>query len=144
MPMPFVPGERDLRPHAPRLLAISDLHAGHLENRRIIGDLRPAHPDDWLIVAGDVADAIDDVDRVEINEAFASVVAAWGKELQPDWDKVNVNGGALALGHPLGSSGARLITTLVHELERSDSEYGLSTMCTAGGLGTATLIRRAS
>lgn len=87
--------------------------------------------------------SIDDVDRVEINEAFASVVAAWGKELQPDWDRVNVNGGALALGHPLGSSGARLITTLVHELERSETEYGLSTMCTAGGLGTATLIRRA-
>ncbi len=86
--------------------------------------------------------AIGDIDRVEINEAFASVVVAWGKELQPDWEKVNVNGGALALGHPLGSSGARLITTLVHELERSGTEYGLSTMCTAGGLGTATLIRR--
>ncbi|MBJ7472190.1 MAG: thiolase family protein, partial [Solirubrobacteraceae bacterium] len=85
---------------------------------------------------------IDDVDRVEINEAFASVVLAWGKELQPDWSKVNVNGGALALGHPLGSSGARLITTLVHELERSGTELGLVTMCTAGGLGTATLIRR--
>ncbi len=86
---------------------------------------------------------IGDVDRVEINEAFASVVLAWGRELDPDWDRVNVNGGALALGHPLGSSGARLITTLVHELERSGTELGLSTMCTAGGLGTATLIRRA-
>ncbi len=86
---------------------------------------------------------IDDLDRIEINEAFASVVAAWGKELRPDWSKVNVNGGALALGHPLGSSGARLITTLVHELERSGTELGLVTMCTAGGLGTATLIRRA-
>lgn len=85
---------------------------------------------------------IGDVDRVEINEAFASVVLAWGRELEPDWDRVNVNGGALALGHPLGSSGARLITTLVHELERSGTELGLSTMCTAGGLGTATLIRR--
>jgi acetyl-CoA acyltransferase len=85
---------------------------------------------------------IGDVDRFEINEAFGSVVLAWGKELQPDWDRVNVNGGALALGHPLGSSGARLITTLVHELERSGAEFGLSTMCTAGGLGTATLIRR--
>ncbi len=87
--------------------------------------------------------AIGDVDRVEINEAFAPVVLAWGRDLDPDWDKVNVNGGALALGHPLGSSGARLITTLVHELERSGTELGLSTMCTAGGLGTATLIRRA-
>jgi acetyl-CoA acetyltransferase family protein len=85
---------------------------------------------------------IDDVDLIEINEAFASVVLAWRRELEPDFDRVNVNGGALALGHPLGSSGARLITTLVHELERSDSELGLVTMCTAGGTGPATLIQR--
>jgi acetyl-CoA acyltransferase len=85
---------------------------------------------------------IDDIDLIEINEAFASVVLAWRRELQPDFDRVNVNGGALALGHPLGSSGARLITTLVHELERSDSELGLVTMCTAGGTGPATLIQR--
>jgi acetyl-CoA acetyltransferase family protein len=83
-----------------------------------------------------------DVDLVEINEAFSSVVAAWRRELDPDMDRVNVNGGALALGHPLGSSGARLITTLVHELERSDKELGLVTMCTAGGTGTGTLIER--
>jgi acetyl-CoA acetyltransferase family protein len=82
------------------------------------------------------------VDLVEINEAFASVVLAWQRELEPDMDRVNTNGGALALGHPLGSSGARLITTLVHELERSDKEMGLVTMCCAGGLGTATLIQR--
>jgi len=85
---------------------------------------------------------IDDVDLVEINEAFASVVAAWRRELNPDMDRVNVNGGALALGHPLGSSGARLITTLLHELERSDKELGLVTMCTAGGTGTGTLLQR--
>jgi acetyl-CoA acetyltransferase family protein len=85
---------------------------------------------------------IDDVDLVEINEAFASVVAAWQRELKPDMERVNVNGGALALGHPLGSSGARLITTLLHELERSDKELGLVTMCTAGGTGTGTLIQR--
>ena len=85
---------------------------------------------------------IDDLDLIEINEAFASVVAAWRRELQPDMDRVNVNGGALALGHPLGSSGARLITTLLHELERSDNEIGLVTMCTAGGTGTGTLIQR--
>jgi acetyl-CoA acetyltransferase family protein len=85
---------------------------------------------------------INDVDLIEINEAFASVVLAWQRELQPDMDRVNVNGGALALGHPLGSSGARLITTLLHELERSDSELGLVTMCTAGGTGTGTLIQR--
>jgi acetyl-CoA acetyltransferase family protein len=85
---------------------------------------------------------IDDLDLIEINEAFASVVGAWRHELRPDMDRVNVNGGALALGHPLGSSGARLITTLLHELERSDSELGLVTMCTAGGTGTGTLLQR--
>ena len=85
---------------------------------------------------------VDDVDRIEINEAFASVVAAWQRELDLDMDKVNVNGGAIALGHPLGSTGARLMTTLLHELERSDKEVGLVTMCCGGGLGTGTLIQR--
>jgi acetyl-CoA acyltransferase len=83
-----------------------------------------------------------DIDLVEINEAFAPVVLAWQRELEPDMDRVNVNGGAMALGHPLGSTGARLITTLLHELERSDSETGLVTMCCGGGLGTGTLIQR--
>src|SRR4051812_18606008 len=86
--------------------------------------------------------AMDDIDLVEINEAFASVVAAWKRELSPDMDRVNVNGGAIALGHPLGSTGARLITTLLHELERTDKEMGLVTMCCGGGLGTGTLIQR--
>jgi acetyl-CoA acyltransferase len=85
---------------------------------------------------------IGDLDLIEINEAFASVVCAWRSELRPDMDKVNVNGGALALGHPLGSSGARLITALLHELERGDSELGLVTMCTAGGTGTGTILQR--
>jgi acetyl-CoA acyltransferase len=85
---------------------------------------------------------MDDIDLVEINEAFASVVAAWRRELDPDMDRVNVNGGAIALGHPLGSTGARLITTLLHEMERSDKEMGLVTMCCGGGLGTGTLIQR--
>jgi acetyl-CoA acetyltransferase family protein len=85
---------------------------------------------------------MDDIDLVEINEAFASVVAAWRRELDPDMDRVNVNGGAIALGHPLGSTGARLITTLLHEMERSDREMGLVTMCCGGGLGTGTLIQR--
>src|SRR3989454_5345558 len=85
---------------------------------------------------------ISDLDLIEINEAFASVVAAWRRELEPDMDRVNVNGGAIALGHPLGSTGARLITTLLHELERSDKEVGLVTMCCGGGLGTGTLIQR--
>jgi acetyl-CoA acetyltransferase family protein len=85
---------------------------------------------------------LDDVDLVEVNEAFASVIAAWERELEPDVDRVNVNGGAIALGHPLGSTGARLIATLLHELERTDGERGLVTMCCGGGLGTATLIER--
>ncbi len=85
---------------------------------------------------------IDDIDLIEVNEAFASVVAAWRRELEPDMDKVNVNGGAIALGHPLGGSGARLITTLLHEMERSDKQTGLVTMCCGGGLGTGTLIER--
>jgi acetyl-CoA acyltransferase len=85
---------------------------------------------------------MDDIDLIEINEAFASVVAAWRRELEPDMDRVNVNGGAIAIGHPLGSTGARLITTLLHELERSDKETGLVTMCCGGGLGTGTLIQR--
>jgi acetyl-CoA acyltransferase len=86
--------------------------------------------------------AMDDIDLVEINEAFASVVGAWRRELDPDMDRVNVNGGAIALGHPLGSTGARLITTLLHEMERTDKEMGLVTMCCGGGLGTGTLIQR--
>ena len=85
---------------------------------------------------------LDDIDLIEINEAFASVIAAWRRELKPDMDRVNVNGGAIALGHPLGSTGARLITTLLHELERSDKETGLVTMCCGGGLGTGTIIQR--
>src|SRR3712207_5100866 len=82
-----------------------------------------------------------DIDLVEINEAFAPVVAAWRRELNADMDKVNVNGGAMALGHPLGSTGARLITTLLHELERSDKETGLVTMC-CGEIGRASCRER--
>jgi acetyl-CoA acetyltransferase family protein len=85
---------------------------------------------------------IDDIDLFEVNEAFASVVAAWQRDLEPDMDRVNVNGGAMALGHPLGSTGARLITTLLHELERTDKSVGLVTMCCGGGLGTGTIIER--
>jgi acetyl-CoA acyltransferase len=83
-----------------------------------------------------------DIDRFEVNEAFAPVVLAWAKEHHPDMAKVNVNGGAIALGHPLGASGARLMTTLLHELERSDTQVGLETMCCGGGIGTATVIDR--
>ena len=85
---------------------------------------------------------IDDIDLVEINEAFASVVLAWEKELHPDMDRVNVNGGAIALGHPLGCSGAKLLGTLLNELERTGGRYGLQTMCEGGGLANATIIER--
>ncbi len=85
---------------------------------------------------------IDDIDLFEINEAFASVVLAWERELHPDMDRVNVNGGAIALGHPLGCSGAKLMTTLLHELERTGKRYGLQTMCIGFGQGIATIIER--
>jgi acetyl-CoA acetyltransferase family protein len=85
---------------------------------------------------------IDDIDLIEINEAFSSVVLAWEREIKPDMDRVNVNGGAIALGHPVGATGARLFATLVAEMERRDVELGLVTMCCGGGLGTATLIQR--
>lgn len=83
-----------------------------------------------------------DIDRVEINEAFASVVMAWQKELDYDPAKTNVNGGAIALGHPLGATGARLMTTLLHELERSGGRFGLQTMCEGGGQANVTIIER--
>ncbi len=86
--------------------------------------------------------SIDDIDLFEVNEAFAPVVLAWERELHPDMALVNVNGGAIALGHPLGASGARLMTTLLHELERRDAHTGLQAMCCGGGLGTATVIVR--
>jgi acetyl-CoA acyltransferase len=85
---------------------------------------------------------MDDIDLTEINEAFASVVLAWEKELHPDMSKVNVNGGAIALGHPLGASGARLMTSLLNELERTGGRYGLQTMCEGGGMANATIIER--
>jgi acetyl-CoA acyltransferase len=83
-----------------------------------------------------------DIDLVEINEAFASVVLAWEKEHHPDMDRVNVNGGAIALGHPLGCSGAKLLATLVNELERTGGRYGLQTMCEGGGMANAMIIER--
>jgi acetyl-CoA acetyltransferase family protein len=85
---------------------------------------------------------IGDIDLIEINEAFSSVVLAWERELKPDMDRVNVNGGAIALGHPVGATGARLFGTLLAEMERRDVEIGLVTMCCGGGLGTATLVQR--
>ena len=85
---------------------------------------------------------MDDIDLFEVNEAFASVVGAWQKEHSADMSKVNVNGGAIALGHPLGGSGAKLMATLLNELERTGGRYGLQTMCEGGGLANATIIER--
>ena len=85
---------------------------------------------------------LDDIDLVEINEAFASVVLAWARESGADLDRVNVNGGAIALGHPLGATGARLMTTLLAELERTGGRYGLQTMCEGGGQANVTIVER--
>lgn len=87
---------------------------------------------------------VNDIDLFEVNEAFSSVVLAWERELRPDMDRVNVNGGAIALGHAVGATGARLIATLVAELERREADLGLVAMCCGGGLGTGTLIQRVS
>ena len=85
---------------------------------------------------------LDDIDLFEVNEAFASVVLAWQRETGVPLDKVNVNGGAIAIGHPLGGSGARIMTTLVHAMEQRGARYALQTMCEAGGLANATLLER--
>jgi acetyl-CoA acyltransferase len=85
---------------------------------------------------------LDDLDVIEINEAFASVVLAWGREVEPNWDRVNPNGGAIALGHPLGASGARIMTDLVAELGRGGGRYGLQVMCEGGGMANATVLER--
>jgi acetyl-CoA C-acetyltransferase len=85
---------------------------------------------------------IADIDLFEVNEAFASVVLSWLQVLSPDEERVNVNGGAIALGHPVGATGARLITTALHELERRDASTALITMCAGGAMSTATIIER--
>ena len=105
----------------------------------------------WMLTApiratryalGKAGMTMDEIDLVEINEAFASVVLAWLKETGADPAKVNVNGGAIALGHPLGATGARLMTTMLHELERTGGRYGLQTMCEGGGQANVTIIER--
>ncbi|MCQ4046418.1 steroid 3-ketoacyl-CoA thiolase [Streptantibioticus rubrisoli] len=93
-------------------------------------------------VLGKAGMTLRDIDLVEINEAFASVVLSWAQVFDADMDKVNVNGGAIALGHPVGATGARLITTALHELERTDREFALITMCAGGALATGTIIQR--
>ncbi len=86
--------------------------------------------------------AVSDIDIFEVNEAFAPVPMMWMKELGVEQSRLNVNGGAIALGHPLGASGARIMTSMIHELERRDGRYALQSICCAGGMGTATLIER--
>ena len=86
---------------------------------------------------------MEDIDLFEVSEAFASVPLAWARELGADLERVNVNGGAIALGHPLGCSGARLMTTLVHEMGRRGARYGLQTMCEGGGMANATILELA-
>jgi acetyl-CoA acyltransferase len=98
-------------------------------------------PATWAVLAK-AGLRLDQIDRIEINEAFASVVLAWQKELKPDMSRVNMWGGAIALGHPLGATGARLMTSLLSGLEQSGGRYGLQTMCCGGGMGTGTIIER--
>ncbi len=86
--------------------------------------------------------SVDDIDLFEVNEAFASVVLAWAKETGADLDRVNVNGGGIALGHPIGATGTRLMTTMLNELERRGGRYGLQTMCEGGGQANVTIIER--
>ena len=124
------------RPHAPG--PVPHLRPGRRRPRHHAHRPDPGHPEG----ARAAKLTIDDIDLVEINEAFASVVLAWEKELHPDMSKVNVNGGAIALGHPLGCSGAKLMATLLNELERTGGRYGLQTMCEGGGMANATIIER--
>ena len=134
------------------LMERSKAEALGLEPRALVADQTTVGVDPVMMLTGPIPAThkilqrggmtMDDIDLFEVNEAFSSVLAAWRRELDPDMDRVNVNGGAIALGHPLGASGARLITTLLHELERSDKEVGLVTMCCGGGLGTGTLLQR--
>jgi acetyl-CoA C-acetyltransferase len=127
-------GEAGLRPRA-RIVA-----------QTLVGSDPYYHLDGPIAATADVLAkagmTIADIDIFEVNEAFASVVMAWGRAHEVDWDKVNVNGGAIALGHPVGSTGARLITTALHELERSDKSLALISMCCGGALATGTIIER--
>jgi acetyl-CoA C-acetyltransferase len=85
---------------------------------------------------------VDDIDLFEVNEAFASVVMKFQKDLNVPWEKINVNGGAIAMGHPLGATGAMILGTLLDELEAQEKRYGLATLCVGGGMGIATIIER--
>ncbi len=126
--------EKGMRPRA-RIVA-----------QTLVGSDPYYHLDGPIAATTDVLDKagmkIGDIDLFEVNEAFASVVVSWGRSHEVDWERVNVNGGAIALGHPVGSTGARLITTALHELERSDASIALIAMCCGGALATGTIIER--
>ena len=125
-----------------------------LEPRARIVETATVGSDPHLMLTGPVAATLKvlkragmqlgEIDIFEVNEAFASVIGMWKREINPDMSKVNMHGGAIALGHPLGCSGARLMTTLAHALETHDKRYGLQTMCCGGGMGTGTIIERLS
>jgi len=121
---------------------------GRIVAQTLIGSDPYYHLDGPIAATADVLKkagmTTDDIDLFEVNEAFASVVMSWAKVHEADWDKVNVNGGAIALGHPVGSTGSRLITTALHELERTDKSLALVTMCCGGALATGTIIERIS
>ena len=110
----------------------------------VVGSPAPYERGPWMLHAVDERANMswEQIDRFEVNEAFASVVLVWRKEIGAVMDRVNVNGGAIAIGHPMGCSGTRLMATLLNELERSGSRYGLQTMCEGGGLANATIIER--
>jgi acetyl-CoA acyltransferase len=123
-----------LKPRARLLSGVTVGSDPHLMLTGPIGATRKA-----LIKAGLT---LDQIDLFEVNEAFATVIALWKREIGAEMSRVNVHGGAIALGHPLGASGARLLTTLLHALETHDKRYGLQTMCCGGGMGTGTIIER--
>lgn len=121
----------------PRARVLAGVSVGSDPTLQLAGPIAATHK-----VLQKAALRLEDLDVIEVNEAFASVVLAWARELKPDMSKVNPNGGAIALGHPLGATGARLMTTLLHELERRGGRYGLQTMCIGHGLANATIIER--
>ena len=141
----------DRYPAEPRFEVVYHLHSIERNERvRLKCRVRGADPV-WMLTAPIPATQyalakagmkLADIDLVEINEAFASVVLAWQHDLDADMSRVNVNGGAIALGHPLGATGAKLMTTLLHELERRGGRYGLQTMCEGGGQANVTSIER--
>jgi acetyl-CoA acyltransferase len=135
------------------LLMASEVAESHgIKPRARIRAMTTVGSDPTLMLTGPIAATkrvlnragltLEDIDLFEVNEAFAAVPLMWMRAMRVDNERVNVNGGAIALGHPLGASGARLMTTMLHELERRNARYGLQTMCCAGGLGTATIIER--